>query len=952
MRISKLDASGNVIPIANESENISITNGTSVADQYVSGATETDGVIALTRASLPAGTVSGATDTAFTGLANDDVIQRKSGTFVNRTTDQLLVDILTGTGNGVLTNTNGILGTTTLPSPPQSGVNPNPTDGRIPLGQGLNADFVDSTIEQTTDTLLTFDATIHHDQGGRDFNIYPTGILADFVTNPTNYDFSVITSSTTNGTEGFTEIIFDADVVTSGSTVTIQNVAAAVAFTQAQITTIRIGTVVPVASGLANLTGLTSWSTTANSVVFVFNSNANALAADTAFSQIQARLTVTSTVDTIPVAAYNANGEGMLGAFLDGRLAEGDRVRFTQRVANLETHLRISTDVVNIDEHLIVEGPTSLNGTVNFGGRVTVPQPTDRADAARYEDTWLAAIESSGFPQTTSIRRLTVGGQSNIEVVQIIAVEGAGGIQTWYAYLGVAPNSAGTGFGIAFESVLYSTHATNPFAEGTSTTNAPINILGTSDNDFIRDITVRGDASVGGDLTVTGDTTTTGNTTMTSIIDTTNEFTDFPAANVGQLISGTTYQIALVVDTTSSIPGEADFIVNAETQDAIAALTPWDMGDSITLYFPDTQASASMSVVNTDGTFGLQGFIGTRRTVDVRLDAAGVAAFIAAADPAATNVISSTVSVYYVDDFRVFNTPSLPMTGGLTVGGDAAIAGDATIGSRDTTQNIFTGFVDGAGARVDSDTTNPVVPTTIPAGTVYRAYGFDDIDDTNAVGGDGIAIALPPGVTLPASSQFLSFGGTPDINGATSVSLVIGSVTVENVVVQAVAIGGSATLLGGAVAFLGLTQTQIDQLETLNEGTDLGLSTTADTRFYFRANQIELYASATIPMTGTLTVGGDTTIGGDVITGSGNTSLTITDAEELYTKVRALATAAVVATASVPSAFSGAALVVSRTLTQGSTSTLYYSVFNTGLTTETLYISTDLTNAIHTKTLQ
>ena len=242
-RIIKLDATGTEIPIARNGADISITNGTAVSEQYVSGATETEGAISLTRATLPAGTVSGATDTTFTGLANDDVIQRKSGSFVNRTTDQLLVDLLTGTGNGVLTNTNGILGTTTLPSPPQTGVNPNPTNGRIPLGQGLNADFVDSSLSQTTDTLLTFDATVHHDQGGQDFNIYPTGVLADFIANPTNYDFSVVTSSTTNGTEGFTEIIFDADVVTTGTTVTIENVAAAVAFNQAQITTIRIGTV-------------------------------------------------------------------------------------------------------------------------------------------------------------------------------------------------------------------------------------------------------------------------------------------------------------------------------------------------------------------------------------------------------------------------------------------------------------------------------------------------------------------------------------------------------------------------------------------------------------------------------------------------------------------------------------------------------------------------------------
>ena len=683
-RIIKLQADGTEIPYARNGTDISITNGAGVAGQYVSGATLTNGATSYTRGLLPVAGDFDITDLDLTGIPG-------TGPF------------LTVSGN--------VLGRATATTSPVTGVTPNPTSGFIPLGQGMNSNFINSAISQTTDTLLTFDATIHHDQGGRDFNIYPTGVLADFITNPTNYDFSVVTSSTTNGTEGFTEIIFDVDVVTSGSTVTIENVAAAVAFTQAQITTIRIGTVVPVASGLANFTGLTSWSTTANSVVFVFNDNANALLADAAFSQIQARLTVTSTVETIQVAAYNANGEGMLAAFLDGRLAEGDRVRFTQRVANLETHLRISTDVVNIDEHLIVDGPTSLNGTVNFGSRVTVPEPTDRADAARFEDTWLAAIESSGFPQGAS-RRLSVGGQTNVEVVQLIAVEGAGGIQTWYAYLGVEINSAGTGFGIAFESVVYSTHSTNPFAEGTSTTNAPINILGTSDNDFIRDITVRGDARIGDELTVVGDT-------------------------------------------------------------SLADLT---------------------------------------------------------------------------------TTRDVTITGG-----------------RDTAQNLFTGFVDGTGARIDADTTAETPGIVIPANVEYRAYGFDDGDNLNAFGIDGFVVAVPPsGVTIPAGNQVPSFGGTPLVNGSAVVSIVVGSLSFENLPVAGTITNLSEGLADGAAIFIQLTQAQVDVLEAANEGTDLmivGTGADADSvRTYFTANQVELYASATIPTLGNVTVGGDLTVTGDIDT--------------------------------------------------------------------------------------
>ena len=461
-----------------------------------------------------AGTLNELTDVTLTSAANDNIIQRKSGTFVNRTPSQLLVDLLTGTGNGVLTNTNGILGTTTLPSPPQSGVNPNPTDGRIPLGQGLNADFVDSTIAQTTDTLLTFDATIHHDQGGRDFNIYPTGVLADFVTNPTNYDFSVVTSSTTNGTEGFTSLIFDANVTRSGNIVTIVSVADAVAFSQGQITGIRVGTVVPVASGLANITGLDQWSTTTSTVRLVFNNDANAITAQAALQQTQARLTVTSNVDTIQVAAYNANGEGMLAAFLDGRLAEGDRVRFTQRVANLETHLRVSSDVVNIDEHLIVDGPTNLNGTVSFGGRVTVPEPTDAADAARNDTTWRSAIADSGIRGTTTTQ--SAGGRTGISVTALTGVENAGPHTNWWIWTGVALNDDRDGFGIAFENVVYSTSGTDPFAAGTSTVNAPVNIQATADQTFHRDVDVASDIVVRGDSTVLGTITTgTGNSGLT-----------------------------------------------------------------------------------------------------------------------------------------------------------------------------------------------------------------------------------------------------------------------------------------------------------------------------------------------------------------------------------------------------------------------------------------------------
>ena len=677
MGIYRIDENSNaLIDLSISGNETSISNGDAVTGQYVSGATEANGEITYTRLPLPAGTIDGATDTTFTTLANNDVIQRKSGVFVNRTTDQLLVDLLTGTGNGVLTNTNGILGTTTLPSPPQTGVNPNPTDGRIPLGQGLNADFVDSAIEQTTDTLLTFDATIHHDQGGRDFNIYPTGVLADFIANPTNYNFRVVRSSTTNGREGFTEEIFNSDITRFTTTVQIVNVAAAVAFTQAEIITIRVGTSVPVATGVANIAGLQTWRTGTSNVIFTFDTVENAQLAVAAFSQTQARLTVTSTETVIPVAAYNANGEGMLGAFLDGRLAEGDRVRFTQIAANLETHLRISTDVVNIDEHLIVDGPTNLNGTVSFGGRVTVPEPIDAADAARNDTTWRSAIADSGIRGTTTTQ--SAGGRTGISVTALSGVENAGGFTNWFIWNGVALNDAEDGFGIAVENVVYSTSGTDPFATGTSTANRPRNIQATADQSFHRDIDVANDAVIRGDLTVSGDTsmvdlTTTGDTTMTSVIDTTNEFTDLAASTVGRTIGFTTYQAFYTSSSADSTFHEFDFLVNATTQAAIEALTPWAMGDRITVYFPNTEEAAEMAVVDADGTNATNTFLNGLRPVSCVLDAANGAI---ARRAASTTVDQAPFTAHYSTGFRVFNSPTLEMTGNLTVGGNINSTGN------------------------------------------------------------------------------------------------------------------------------------------------------------------------------------------------------------------------------------------------------------------------------------
>ena len=516
MGIYIIDENSNaLIDLSISGNETSISNGDAVLGQYVSGATEANGEITYTRSPLPPGTVSGATDTTFTALANNDIIQQKSGVLVNRTPAQLSVDLLSSVGNGILTNTNGVWGITSLPDPIQTGVNPNDTDFRIPV-RNTAGGFDDSSLLERKDQLQSFDAIIHHDQGGRDFNIYPTGILADFITNPANYDFSVVTSSTTNGREGFTEEIFNADITRFNTTVQIVNVAVAVAFTQAQIVTIRVGTSVPVATGVANITGLQTWSTGTSNVIFTFDTVGNAQAAVSAFSQTQARLTVTSTVTTIPVAAYNANGEGMLGAFLDGRLAEGDKVRFSQRAGTTQllTRLNADADVVTIDNHLIVDGPTNLNGTVSFGSKITVPEPTDRADAARYLDTWRTAISDSGIRGTTTTQ--DAGGRTGISVTSLTGVENAGPHANWWIWTGVDLNDAEDGFGIAVENVVYSTSGTDPFATGTSTANRPINIQATADQSFHRDVDiandliVRGDSTVSGDLTISGDTSTAG----------------------------------------------------------------------------------------------------------------------------------------------------------------------------------------------------------------------------------------------------------------------------------------------------------------------------------------------------------------------------------------------------------------------------------------------------------
>ena len=671
MGIYRIDQTSNaLIDLSISGNETSISNGDAVLGQYVSGATEANGEITYTRSPLPPGTVSGATDTTFTALANNDIIQQKSGVLVNRTPAQLSVDLLSSVGNGILTNTNGVWGITSLPDPIQTGVNPNDTDFRIPV-RNTAGGFDDSSLLERMDQLQSFDATIHHDQGGRDFNIYPTGVLADFITNPANYDFSVVTSSTTNGREGFTEEIFNADITRFNTTVQIVNVAVAVAFTQAQIVTIRVGSSVPVATGVANIAGLQTWSTGTSNVIFTFDTVENAQLAVAAFSQTQARLTVTSTVTTIPVAAYNANGEGMLAAFLDGRLAEGDRVRFTQRAGTTQLLTRLSSDadVVIIDNHLIVDGPTSLNGTVSFGGKITVPEPTDRSDAVRYLDTWRSAIADSGIRGTTTTQ--SAGGRTNISVTALSGVENAGTFSNWFIWTGVALNDAEDGFGIAVENVVYSTSGTDPFATGTSTVNRPINIQATADQSFHRDVDIANDLITRGDATVSGDTsmvdlTTTGDTTMTSVIDTTNEFTDLAASTVGRTIGFTTYQAFYTSSSADSTFHEFDFLVNATTQAAIEALTPWAVGDRITVYFPNIDEAAEMAVIDADGTIATNTFLNGLRPVSCVLDAANGAI---ARRAASTTIDQLPFTAHYSTGFRVFNSPTLEMTGNLTVGG-------------------------------------------------------------------------------------------------------------------------------------------------------------------------------------------------------------------------------------------------------------------------------------------
>ena len=728
-------------------EEVSISNGTAVAGQYVSGANEADGAINLTRLPLP--------------VAGDFNV------------NDLDLDNIPGTGP-FLTVSGNVLGRASATTSPTTGVTPNPTSGFIPLGQGMNSNFINSTIQQVDDELQSFRASINHDQGGRDFNLNPGGIPVDFETNFANYDVTLVSSSDTTLASSISEIITSPSTAinASGSNVVISGLTTSEVFSNGQIVTIRYGDILiySLAAGV-NYLGNTSRVTTTSALAIVFPDSTTALTArDNLRASIGSRLTVVSNLTTATVTAYNpTTHEGRFGHLIDGRLAHGDLLMFAQRAGtvNLLTHLTIGPDVINIPATtaLILDGDTTIHGNTTVTGTLTVPKPVNRGDAAQFDDTWLPAIESSGFPEGS--RRLNVGGQTNVEVVEVTAVEGAGGIQTWYAYIGVVPNSAKDGFSIAFEGLTWSNHSTDPFAAGTSTTDAPINILGTADNDFIRDITVRGDARVGGDLTVVGDTstfdlTTTGNITATASIDITDEFTDFPAATVGRNISGTVYQGFYTSDAADPSFHEFDFLVNATTQAAIEALTPWDVGDRITVYFPSIDEAAEMAVVATDGTSATNGFLANMRTVECTLDATNGA--IARRAATVTDSLLS-FTAHYISGFRIFNTPTLPRTGDVSVGKDLLVSGDVT-------------------------------------------------------------------------------------------------------------------------------------------------------------------------------------------TGSGNNSLTTTAPEELYVKVRSLATSVVLETDDIPSAFGSAGLVVSRTLTQGSTSTLYYSVFNTELTTETLYISTDLTNAIHTKTLR
>ena len=950
------------------------------------GAGTSDLVIGATPTTALAGdtAISGLSDVTLTSAANDNIIQRKSGIFVNRTPAQLLVDLLTGTGNGVLTNTNGILGTTTLPSPPQTGVNPNPTSGRMPLGQGLNADFVDSTISQTTDTLLTFDATIHHDQGGRDFNIYPTGVLEDFITNPTNYDFSVVTSSTTNGNEGFTEEIFNADITRFNTRVSIINVAAAIAFTQPRIVTIRVGTVVPVASGLANITGLTAWETGSTSVIFTFDTVGNAQAAVTAFSQTQARLTVTSTIDTIQVAAYNANGEGMLTGFLDGRLAEGDRVRFTQRVANLETHLRISTDVVNIDNHLIVDGPTNLNGTVSFGGRITVPEPTDRADAARYLDTWRTAIADSGIRGTTTTQ--SAGGRTGISVTALSGVENAGPFTNWWIWTGVDLNDAEDGFGIAVENVVYSTSGTDPFATGTSTVNRPINIQATADQSFHRDVDIANDLLVRGDSTVSGDTsiaglTVSGNASVVGSLTVTEPSNMNHSARWKDTFAGSIHSTGLRGSTTSTttvgditgitvtpyteVEGTttsdwyhyADVEIEGLLTGTEASLNPAQLtaiandGRSTTVTLSVSMASGFLLKRVISGETSLPNewnevnFVGFQsfNSVDVLvvIDNDNFAHY-SVTNPTVTLFTTSSVSSLSGNGVTLISSKGSITGTSATVYRDASTGIDITTGDADAARISGSTLVY-AYFRDDTDQLVISVPSTTPTSTFtfYDTNGANPFDLT-ITAGDYVAAGTTASGIILTSAQATSiraigtldsraaFGGNPD------------TYTFTNAQVEAVA--GTTALRND------LSDNTAD---AVNEAMGPVLASTTG-KGIFSTNATDPFATSAITVAAFTDIGfpGDVDIAGNIITGSGNSSLTITAPEELYTKVRALATAAVVATANVPGAFSSAALVVSRTLTQGTTSTLYYSVFNTGLTTETLYISTDLTNAIHTKTLQ
>ena len=743
----------------------------------------------------------------------------------------------------------------------------------------------------------------------------------------------------------------------------------------------------------------------------------------------------------------------MLSAFLDGRLAEGDRVRFTQRVANLLTHLRVSTDVVNIDKHLIVEGPTSLNGTVNFGDRVTVPEPTDRADAARYLDTWRTAIADSGIRGTTTTQ--SAGGRTGISVTALTGVENAGPHTNWWIWTGVDLNETEDGFGIAVENVVYSTSGTDPFATGTSAANRPINIQATADQSFHRDVDIANDLLVRG--TFSGGSISQSITTRGASLTTTSTTSTYPvgfgffniADSNADFIANPSFYVFTNGGTEHQVTGFSTLINQVSFTPALTAAVPPGTAQTFTATISSTAIAGNVSVANdlsaggdfttlgsivgdgmvtindniysqgsltvgafetllwTSNVFNNSGMTtkswnvsggaiaiyfttAPRTRVDLSVYSPGGSnnsyepfSLVAEGNSStftfdidaftALNSISSDLDFIYssgniigilldsdiatftgVTDFRnwlntngqgeVTFTMTVKSTSRLTVAGDSNLSGNVTVGARDTTKNLFTGFTDGTLARVDENTAG-AGSLAIPAGTTYRAYGFDDVDDINNVGGDSLVIAVPPSGSINAVEQSLVGGGAPTFNGQSVVSVMVGSILLENLPIRSTAFSSEA-LVGGNVLFLALTQSQVDALETANEGVDIGLGDAVATRFHYTEDQIELYASAAVPMTG------DLTLGGDVTTGSGNTSLTITSAEELYTKVRALATAAVVATASVPSAFSSAALVVSRTLTQGSTSTLYYSVFNTGLTTETLYISTDLTNAIHIKTLQ